>query len=93
MHCFDSCLHIYEKCLLALPRLSVRFSVASLCWPISLSASISSACTGRIFGKIDIGVLYGNLSRKARLVKIGLKYWALYMKTEVRIVVGNINLP
>jgi hypothetical protein len=93
MHCCDACLHIYEKCVLALPCLSVHFSVALSCWPISLSASISSACTGRIFGKLILGYCMEICQENPNLVKIGQKYWALYLKTEVRIVVGNINLP
>ena len=93
-HCFDACLHIYERYLLALPCLSVHFSVASSCWPISLSASIGSACTGRIFGKLILGSCMEICQESPNLVKIGQKYSALCMKTEVHIiVVGNINLP
>ena len=85
---------MYEKCVIALPCLSVCFCVALSCLPVSWSASISSVCTGRIFGKWILGSCMEICRENPDLVKIRQKYWALYMKTEVRvIVVGNINLP
>lgn len=88
-HCFDACLHIYVPISFAM---FVRFSVASSCWPISLAASIGSACTGRIFGKLILGSCMEICRENSNLVKIGQKYCALYTKTEVCVIVGNINL-
>lgn len=86
-----ACLHMYEKCLIALP--CVCFFVALSGRPVSQSASISSTRTGRIFGKLILGSCMEICRENPNLVKIGQKYWTLYMKAEVRVVVGNINLP
>ena len=72
----------------------VRISVASSCWTVPLSASVSLACTGRFFGKLILGSSMEMCRENPNSIKIGQKYWALYMNTEVCvIVVGNINLP
>jgi hypothetical protein len=44
--------------------------------------------------KFNIGDVHEKLSRKPNLVKIGQKYWILYIETQLTLVVaGYIKLP
>jgi len=48
---------------------------------VCLPAYISSAHTGRIFVKFDVGDFYENLYRDSKLVRVEQKYHPLYIKT------------